>query len=300
MLRGMLPAEKRGFSKGLQHMAVAAFFFSLMSLLVKVLGRRLPVHEVVLVRSAVLLIITYGALRRRRIDPWGNDRKLLLLRGLLGFLGVNCLYYALIHLPLAEATVIVFTNPVFTALIAAWILAEWIGTREVGLILLSLAGVTLVAQPAALFGGIGTGLDPLGVAAGLACAIFSASAWVTVRKLGRTEPVMVIVFYFALVATVGSIPLVVINSIFPTALEWVLLLFVGITTHFGQLNLTTGLRLERAGRAASMTYLQIVFAALWGLLFFKEVPTIFSIAGAMLIVGSTFVLGRMPSEPSIQ
>jgi len=280
-------------------MAAAAFFFSLMSLLVKATGRRLPGHEVVFVRSAVLLAITYWMLRRRRIDLWGNHRKLLLLRGVLGFVAVNCFYYALIHLPLAEATVIVFTNPVFTALIAAWVLAEWIGSREVGLILLSLAGVVLVAQPAALFGELGAGLDPLGVGAGLVSAVLSASAWVTIRKLSRTDTTLVIIFYFALIATVGSIPLVAIDYLMPSPLEWVALVGIGVVTHFGQVNLTKGLGLEKAGRAASVTYLQIVFATLWGLLFFNEVPTVLSAAGAALIIGGTLMLGRVPTSPSV-
>lgn len=280
-------------------MVTAAFFFSLMSLLVKVSGRRIPGPEVVLFRSAVLLAITYGILHRRRINPWGNDRKLLLLRGLLGFAGVNFFYYALIHLPLAEATVIVFTNPVFTALIAAWFLAEWLGSREVGLIVLSLAGVVLVAQPSVLFGEIGSGLDQLGVGAGLACAVLSASAWVTIRKLGQTDSYIVIVFYFALVATVGSVPFVTANFVLPSAFEWVILLLIGLATHFGQINLTKGLKLEKAGKAASMAYLQIVFATLWGFLFFKEIPTMLSVGGAMLIIGSTLMLGRVPSEPAI-
>ena len=292
----MLLAETRSFSVGLQYMAAAAFFFSVMSLLVKIAGQRLPSYEVVFIRSAVLLVTSYGMLRRRRLDPRGNHRRLLILRGLLGFFALNCFYYALIHLPLADATVIQFTNPTFTALIAVWVLAEWIGTKEVGLILVSLAGVVLVAQPTALFGGVGSGLDPLAVGAALAGAVLSASAWVVTRKLGRTEASLVIVFYFALVSTLCSIPPVMARFVAPNALEWLLLVGVGVATHFGQLNLTRGLKMEKAGRAAAVCYLQIVFAATWGLMFFSEIPNILSIAGALLIMGSTFILGRTPAE----
>ncbi len=295
----MPQAEKRLMSQGLRYMAAAAFFFSLMSLLVKISGRRLPPQEIVMIRSAVLLIIISFTIRRHQIRPWGVNKKLLLLRGLLGFIAVNCFYIALVRLPLAEATVILFTNPIFTAMIAAVMLAELIGIKDIGLIVVSLAGVVLVVQPAGLFGNAGAGLDPIGVATGLVSAVLSAAAWVTIRKLSQTEPIAVIVFYFAMIATFGSIPLVMINPVWPTAVEWLLLIGIGVATHFGQLNLTKGLKLEKAGRAASAAYLQIVFAALWGLLIFDEVPTLLRIAGAVLIVGSTLMLGRMPARPSI-
>lgn len=295
----MPQAEKRRISQGLKYMVAATFFFSLMSLLVKITGRRLPPQEIAMIRSAVLLLIVSFTIHRQQINPWGINKKLLLLRGLLGLIAVNCFYIALVRLPLAEATVIMFTNPVFTALIAAVMLAELIGKKDIGLMAISLAGVVLVVQPAMLFGKVGAGLDPIGVTMGLISAVLSAAAWVTIRKLSQTEPVVVIVFYFAMITTLGSVPLVMMNPVWPTAVEWLLLTGIGITTHFGQLNLTRGLKLEKAGRAASVTYLQMVFAALWGMLIFNEVPSLLSIAGTILIVGSTLMLGRMPARPSI-
>lgn len=295
----MPQAEKRLISQGLKYMVAATFFFSLMSLLVKITGRGLPPQEIVMIRSAVLLLIVSFTIHRQQINPWGINKKLLLLRGLLGLIAVNCFYIALVRLPLAEATVIMFTNPVFTALIAAVMLAELIGKKDIGLMAISLAGVVLVVQPAMLFGKVGAGLDTIGVTMGLISAVLSAAAWVTIRKLSQTEPVVVIVFYFAIIATLGSVPLVMMNPVWPTAVEWLLLTGIGVTTHFGQLNLTRGLKLEKAGRAASVTYLQMIFAALWGMLIFNEVPSLLSIAGAILIVGSTLMLGRMPARPSI-
>jgi drug/metabolite transporter (DMT)-like permease len=101
--------------------------------------------------------------------------------------------------------VIQYTNPVFTALLAALFLAEHIRPRDLGLVILSLGGVVLMARPAFLFGGpVGTG--PVAVAVALAGAVLSAGAYVTVRRLGRTEDPVVIVFYFALVATAGLHP----------------------------------------------------------------------------------------------
>src|SRR5690606_37022932 len=125
---------------------------SLMSLFVKVAGRRLPSQEVVLVRAVISLALTLAALRRAGIRPWGNSRRLLWLRGGLGFAALSCFYYSIARLPLADATVIQFTNPIFAALLAAWFLKEPVRIPEAMCVLVSMAGVLLVARPAFLFG----------------------------------------------------------------------------------------------------------------------------------------------------
>jgi drug/metabolite transporter (DMT)-like permease len=272
---------------GIRYMAGAAFFFSVMSLLVKATGQRLPVQEVVLARSSVGAVICWYSLRRRGIPLWGDRKGLLLLRGLLGYGALSCFFYALVHLPLAEATVIQYTNPVFTALLAAVFLAETMRGRHVAFVLLSLVGVVLMTRPAFLFGGLDQSLDPVAVAVALLGAILSAGAYVTVRRLGRTEDPVVIVFYFALVATAGSIPLTAMNPVMPVAWEWLGLAGIGVVTQVAQVLMTKGLREERAGRAMAVGYMQIVFAALWGLLFFAEFPDLWGAAGALVIILAT-------------
>jgi drug/metabolite transporter (DMT)-like permease len=273
-------------------MAAAAFFFSVMSLLVKAAGQRLPIQEVVLARSSVGAALCWYSLRRRGVPLWGERKGLLLLRGLLGYAGLSCFFYALVHLPLAEATVIQYTNPVFTALLAVVFLSEHIRPRDFLLVLLSLVGVALMARPAFLFGGLEGRPDPLAVGVALAGAVFSAAAYVTVRRLSRTEDPVVIVFYFALVATAGSIPLTALDPVLPTALEWATLAGIGVVTQIAQVFLTKGLREERAGRAMAVGYMQIVFAAVWGLLFFAEFPDLWGGAGALVIILSTAGLAR--------
>jgi drug/metabolite transporter (DMT)-like permease len=130
------------------------------------------------------------------------------------------------------------------------------------------------------------------VAVALAGAIFSAGAYVTVRNLSRTEDPVVIVFYFALVATVGSVPLTALDPVLPTPGEWLALAGIGVVTQIAQVFLTKGLREERAGRAMAVAYMQIVFAALWGLIFFAEFPDLWGILGALVIILSTAGLAR--------
>jgi len=278
-------------------MAGSAFFFSLMSLFVKWAGQTLPTLEVVLARGVVLTVVTWLWLRRRGLDPWGNRRDLLLLRGLLGFVALTCFYYAVIHIPLADATVIQYTNPVWTALIAALLLGERIRGIEGAGIAAGFAGVVLIARPPFLFGGAAAGLDPVDVGIALAGALFSAAAYVTVRKLGETEEPLVIVFYFALVNAVAAVPAAAPVAVWPDLTGWVLLLAVGLSTQVAQVFMTEGLKRERAGRAMSVAYLQILFAAVWGALFFEEIPDAWVVAGAVLVMGGTFLTGtRRPAE----
>ncbi len=285
------------FPVGLRYMAASALSFSLMSVLVKVAGRTLPIMEVVLARAVITLLLSVWMLRRIDVSFWGEERGYLWLRGVFGFIALSCFYYAIVQLPLAEVTVIHYTNPVFTALGAALFLAESLRALELVLAVVSLGGVALVARPSFLFGGEVAALDPLGVAAAVAGALFSAAAYVTVRRASRSNHHMVIVFYFALVATLGAVPFAAPVWEWPTGMEWIVLLGIGGMTQLGQVFLTKGLERERAGRAMNVGYLQIVFAAVWGALFFDEIPDLWSVAGGLVIIGSTLLLARTRGGP---
>jgi drug/metabolite transporter (DMT)-like permease len=272
-------------------MVLSAFCFSVMSLLVKELGTRLPSQEVVFVRAVVSLAAASALLWRVRPGDWGTRRGLLVLRGMMGFAALSCFFYAIIHLPLADATVIQYTNPVWTAWLGAWLLGEALSAGEVVLSGAGLLGVLLISRPSFLFGGPGR-LEPLAVAVGLAGALCSASAYVSVRRLSRTEHPLVIVFYFTLVTVPASIPGLLLHAVRPTAWELMLLGGVGITAVAGQLFLTRGLQQEAAGRATAIGYVQIVFAALWGMLFFREYLDALSLLGAAMVLVSVVVLAR--------
>ncbi|CAN5782149.1 pseudopaline transport inner membrane protein CntI [soil metagenome] len=282
--RGML------LPPGLRYMVAGAFFFSLMSLLVKLAGQNLPSQQIVLARSLVMAVLAWVTLRRRRIRVLGQRRPLLLLRGVLGFGALSCFYYALVHLPLADATVLQYTNPAFAAVLAIFALGERMRRREVLSVALSLTGVLLVARPAFLFGTASV-LDPVAVAIGLLGAVLSAAAYVVVRMLG-SEHYMVVIFYFAMVSIIGSTPAAALQWVPPTPADLMLLLGVGVMTHAGQIYMTRGLHLERAGRATAAGLVQIVFAATWGLLVFGDAPDIRGAAGAALVIAGVLLLGR--------
>jgi drug/metabolite transporter (DMT)-like permease len=271
---------------GIRFMLLSAFAFSVMGAFVKLAGTRLPTSELITARALVTLIVSALLLRRRRLSPWGHRRGLLFVRGCFGFCGLCCVYYALTHLPLAEATVLQYLHPVFTAMLAARLIAEVPTRRVLFSIALSLTGALLVARPSLLFGQATAPLDALGVAAAIAGAVFSALAYVTVRKLNQTEDPDVITFYFPLVALPASLPALATDAVLPTGVEWLWLLLLGLATQVGQIALTYGMKTETASRATSFSYMQIVFATLLGAAVFGELPHPLTLVGMALIVAA--------------
>ena len=282
---------------GVRFMVLSALCFSVMSVLVKLAGQRLPSGEIVLVRAVISLALSWSLLARARISVWGKRRGLLLVRGVFGCLGLHCVFYALTRLPLAEATVLQYLHPMFTAVLAALFLGERVGARLVACILLSTAGVVAVSRPGLLFGASAAPLDPVAVLVAVGGAFFSGCAYVVVRRLSATEHPLVIVFYSPLVTGPLTLPAVAADLVWPRGWEWLILLGVGVFTQLGQVYLTYGMRHEPAGRAAALSYLQVVFAAVWGAAFFGDVPGYWTAAGAALILTGAYVNVRHRSSP---
>lgn len=270
-------------------MLIAAFAFSVMTLFVKLAGQRLPAHEIVAVRALLTLVFSYVALRRAGIPPLGSKRPLLWLRGVFGFLALSSVYYAVTHLPLAEATVLQYLHPPLTAILAGLVLREQVDRSAGWSLALGIAGVVLIAQPAAVFGAASVELSSLGLAAAVAGAVFSSCAYVSVRKLGASENPLVIVLYFPLVALPASIPALAVDAVWPRGIEWLWLLLVGISTQIGQVSYTRALTLDAAARNAAYSYVQVPFAALWGALFFDAWPNLYSLVGSLLILGGAML-----------
>ena len=279
-------------SPGVRHMAASAFFFSLMSLLVKLAGERLPSNQIVLARGVVCLVLSWAWLRAHHIRPWGNNPRALLLRGLFGTTALLCFYYTLVTLPFAESVVLQHLNPIFAALLAALFLGERIGVRLAIATALCLAGVLAITRPVALLGGsqLAGDLPAFGIVAGIAGAISSSLVFVLIRSFADREDPLVIVFYFPLVTVPVVLPLALTDWVWPTALEWLTLVGVGVATQLAQVHMTRGLALESAGRASSILYLQVALAALWGAVFFDEIPDLLTIVGGGLIVAGTLLL----------
>ncbi|MGY8737801.1 MAG: EamA family transporter, partial [bacterium] len=103
--------------RGALMMMLSALAFSVMTVLVKLAGERLPSQELVVARAIVSLVLSWSLLRRAGVSPWGHDKRWLWIRGALGFVGLSCVYGAVTHLPLAEATILQYLYPAITALL---------------------------------------------------------------------------------------------------------------------------------------------------------------------------------------
>ena len=290
----------RVFAPGAGYMVTSAFAFSVMALLVKRVGREVPTQELVFCRNVIVGALSWVMLKRAGVPPWGTHRPQLLLRGLFGYLALSGFYHAVTHLPMAEATVIQYTNPVMTALLAAAILGERITATLAASTVACMLGVVLVCRPALLLGGQLPALDLESVAFALAGAFFSASAYVTVRWLGAREHPVVIVWYFPLVSIPCSLPGLTAHAVWPTGEGWLELLGIGLFTQLGQVSLTRGLAQLPAGTATAVSYLQVLFAVGWGALLFGEVPGQWTLIGGALVVSGTLAAAlRAPAREPV-
>ncbi len=282
-------------------MVGAAFFFSLMTVFVKLIGTSIPTAEVILVRSIFAAGVTVLFLIKAGEPILGKGKPLLLMRGVVGFAALLCFFYAIPRLPLADVTVLQYSNPIFVAVFASIALGEKLGRREIGCIALGIIGVILITRPTALLGQAGGGpaLDRLATAAALTGAVLSAVAYVLVRKLTATEHPLVVVLYFPLLCIPLSMPFLLDRFVWPDAEQWLYLIGIGITAQIAQVLMTLAYRAESAASVSGASYAQMIFAAAWGLVLFAEVPTLWLITGSVLIASGILLLSipRTALEP---
>ncbi|EGQ7928432.1 DMT family transporter [Vibrio vulnificus] len=280
----MLSNLKSAFPLGVRYMILSALGFALMSASVKYVSvHGIPLFEIVAARALVSLIISYLDVKRKGISVWGNNKRWLFARGAVGTLALMCVYYAVTALPLAEATILQYVHPVFTALLAVLFLKERVQPATLACIVLCLLGVFTMVYPSFDASGVGE-LPMLSVGIALLGAFGSSIAYVIVRKLSRTEDSSVIIFYFPLVALPVSAMLIGDDFVVPDVALILVLILVGIFTQIGQFGLTKAMQTQTAGNASAYSYVQIVFSALLGVVLFNEVPSIWTLLGGSLIV----------------
>ncbi|EOA3782524.1 DMT family transporter [Vibrio vulnificus] len=280
----MLSNLKSAFPLGVRYMILSALGFALMSASVKYVSvHGIPLFEIVAARALVSLIISYLDVKRKGISVWGNNKRWLFARGAVGTMALMCVYYAVTALPLAEATILQYVHPVFTALLAVLFLKERVQPATLACIVLCLLGVFTMVYPSFDASGVGE-LPMLSVGIALLGAFGSSIAYVIVRKLSRTEDSSVIIFYFPLVALPVSAMLIGDDFVVPDVALILVLILVGIFTQIGQFGLTKAMQTQTAGNASAYSYVQIVFSALLGVVLFNEVPSIWTLLGGSLIV----------------
>ncbi|OQV14418.1 putative Solute carrier family 35 member G1 [Hypsibius exemplaris] len=274
----------------------SGFTNSLVALLVKLI-ETIGTFEIAVFRYVVMLvplIVTLGWKRNNpfRLELVKKSGWALVLRAVVGAASTYCKYFALRKLPLADASVILFSSPVFVSVMARIFLKEPFRWVHGGAIAVSLGGCILVSRPTFIFGS--AAYNPTvewddhmwGCLSALASAIFSASVFVTVRHMKQVDSTVVL-FWTAFVGLIISLVATAAadDFIFPTDLQEIsYIIGVGVLTLISQEALTRALRLESAGLISLLRTGDIVWAFVWQIALFHVVPHYFSIIGAIMVV----------------
>ena len=274
--------------KGIRFLIGSGLAFSLMSVCVKAIGGRIPISELVFARATISIIITRFFLYKNKINPWGYQKRLLIIRGLLGTVALFCIFKALTILPIATATVIQYIYPTFTVISAYIILKEFISRRIVYSIIIGWIGIVLVSQPE-FTSNSNIQETILAIIIAIFGALMTSLAYICVRKLSSKEHPLVIIYYFPLVSIPLSIPFIINDFVLPSGTDWFWIIGIGIFTQIGQLCITEGLRLLPAGQATSLNYSQVIFASIWGVLIFQEKITRSIYLGGFCVLISTII-----------
>lgn len=259
-------------------MILASLFYAGMNLCIKLLAD-IPAHEIVFFRSLVTIIITWFLLRKRKLSPWGQNKKLLILRGLAGFIGLTLYIFTVQHVSLASAVTIQYLSPIFTAIFAIFILNERMKALQWTFFLLAFVGVFIVK-------GFDESVSLFMLLCGLGSAMGSGLAYNFIRKLKGQDDPLVIVFYFPLVTLPLIGPYTLTHFVWPSWQNWILLIAIGLFTQVAQLFMTRAFQLEKVANVSLLKYLGIIYALIMGVTIFNETYTWQAIGGMFLIIGS--------------
>lgn len=275
--------------KGVVNMLGASLAFSFMQLCVKYLPH-LPAVELVFFRSLVSISICLVMIKKLKLNPLGNNRKVLLMRGIFGTIALSMFFYTLQQIPLASAVTIQYLSPIFTALFAAIFLKEKMKLRQWIYFAIAFCGVALLK-------GFDERVSLSFMLVGIASAMFSGIAYTCIRQLKETEHPVVVVFYFPLIATPIMGALSYFQWVRPIGKDWLLLLLMGVFTQIAQVLMTKGLQSAVVNKIISVKYIGTFWALAFGYILFGESYSWLSIVGILLvIVGVVLNLKTKPAK----
>lgn len=298
---------------GLILATLSSLFFSLSSVIVKGLVDINPMELAAFRFVGVLLpaipIVLY---KEEPVFPEGK-RVMLLLRSFVGTTGLMLSFYAFRHMPLGDASVIVFSVPVFVAIFARLFLKEPCGPFNVISIILTLIGVVLITKSELVAKNDNslsekTTSDVWSVVAAFSATLFGANVYVLLRALKGLHFSVIMSNFgtFGLLQTI-LITYMIGGLCMPRCgVDRLLVVALALFSFGGQILLTMALQFEQAGPVAIARSADIVFAFIWEIVFFKETPNIFSIGGALLVICSVLLTGfrkwalSLPSDSNVR
>jgi len=240
-------------------MLLSTLLFQLMNVCVKVIPY-IPAIEIIVFRSLVSLIICVVSLKAQGVYLWGNNKRLLIFRGLSGAIAL-ILYFRLIHqIPLANAVILQYLAPIFVAVIGIFMVREPVRPVQWFFFLVSFSGIMIVQ-------GFDVRIDPIHVIVGVTASLFMGLAYNSIRKMKTTEHPLVIILYFPLITLPIAGTYSAFNWVVPTGWDWLFLILVGIFTQFAQFFMTKSLQAEELSKVSIINYIGIIFALGFGFAF---------------------------------
>ena len=297
--------------RGIVFLCLGVFIFSLQDAVIKQVSGGYPLSQVLSMRSVVAIPILLALVQvevgwRALISP---DIWPLLGRGTLMFVAYVAYYMAFPALPLADAVALYFTVPLFVTALAGPLLGERAGWQVWSAVGVGFLGVLVMLQP-------GTGLfEPAALLSLISAAMYGGSMLMA-RRLGSVQSASVMASYQNAVFLVGalaiagffmllgitraehpSLQFLVRPWVMPTLWDTFLITACGVVAAAGTMLLTSAYRVARASLVTPFEYSGVLWAPLWGFLFFSEVPRMTTVAGALLIVGAGLVALRVAKQP---
>jgi drug/metabolite transporter (DMT)-like permease len=259
----------------------AAMFFSVVAALVKTIGARLPVFEILMVRQAVILLATLPVILRNfphaliTKKPWHHAARIC-----CAVIAMFCTFTAIVHLPLADATALGFAKGFFITIFAIIFLREIVGIRRWSAIIIGFIGVLIMLRPGA------GGIDIFGLVA-VAGAAGGGGVMILIRYLSRFDEPITILTYQTIFVGLLATPFAIYQWVWPTPREALLLVAIGLVSMLGQM---CNIRAFRAGEAtaiAALDYTRLLWAAIIGFIVFSETPALATFLGAAIIIAAS-------------
>ena len=266
-------------TKGILFILMSAFFFSLMSVFVKMAGD-LPTMQKALFRNLIAAVIAVITLSRtpERFAVRSDCIPDLILRSAFGTVGILCNFWAISHMILADANMLNKLSPFFAIIMSVFILKEVPSRFEWSLVVLAFIGALFVIKPT-------SGIASLPALVGVLGGFGAGTAYTFVRKISQKgERGPVIVMFFSAFSCLVCLPFVLIDF-HPMSLQQTLILLgAGLAAAGGQLTVTAAYRYAPAKEISVFDYSQILWAALLGFFIFGTTPDLLSMIGYMIIL----------------
>jgi drug/metabolite transporter (DMT)-like permease len=271
-------------------MLSSGFLFAVMDCLIKALGSQFRVWDIGFIRftcGLALLLLVFGRLR----NPFdGHNRKLLLLRGITGSMAFLSFILAIRLIPISTALVLFYAFPAFAAFFSALFFGEKLGSQVIWAVI-ALCGTAVFLDPD-FEGGI---LGQIACLFGAACA---GLAMATIKKARETNGPVIISIYFCLVGSIITFVPFISNPQLPGSVyEWILVVGIVATSVVAQLLMNEGFRYCNSCEGGLLLTSEVVFVAIWGLVFLHEPVTWRFWVGGTLILGSMIGLNRCIFHP---